>query len=73
MIHIRKCDDIEKTGKVYQVQIYIDRGDIMDYSVILNQIASLISFCFPIELVFGLSAKMCNFALDMILNRRIDM
>lgn len=45
----------------------------MDYSVILNQIASLISFCFPIALVFGLSAKMCNFALDMILNRRIDM
>lgn len=45
----------------------------MDYSVILGQVASLIAFCFPIALIFGLSAKMCNFALDMILNRRIDM
>lgn len=45
----------------------------MDYSVILNQIAGLISFCFPIALIFGLCAKMCNFALDMILNRRIDL
>ena len=45
----------------------------MDYSLILNQIASLIGFAFPISLIFGLTAKMCNFALDMILNRRIDM
>lgn len=45
----------------------------MDYSVILSQLADLIKFSFPIALIFGLSAKMCNFALDMILNRRIDM
>ena len=45
----------------------------MDYSVILSQLADLIKFSIPIALIFGLSAKMCNFALDMILNRRIEM
>lgn len=45
----------------------------MDYGLILTQIADLIKFAFPIALIFGISAKMCNFALDMILNRRIDM
>lgn len=45
----------------------------MDYSMILSQIADLIKFSFPIALIFGLSAKMSNFALDMILNRRIEM
>lgn len=45
----------------------------MDYSVILDVLAKLITFAFPISLIFGLSAKMCNFALDMILNRRIEM
>ena len=45
----------------------------MDYGVILVEVAELIKFAFPISLIFGLTAKMCNFALDMILNRRIDM
>lgn len=45
----------------------------MDYSVLISEIATLIGICFPISLIFGLSAKLVNFALDMILNRRIEM
>lgn len=45
----------------------------MDYSVLISEIASLIGTCFPIALIFGLSAKLFNFAMDMILNRRIEM
>lgn len=45
----------------------------MDYSLILSDVASLIGVCFPVSLIFGLSAKLVNFALDMILNRRIEM
>lgn len=45
----------------------------MDYSVILGEVATIIGYCFPISLIFGLSAKFCNLALDMILNRKIEM
>lgn len=45
----------------------------MDYSSIIAEVASIIGVCFPISLIFGLSGKFCNLALDMILNRKIEM
>lgn len=46
---------------------------ILDYSIVITAVVEIIKVCFPISLIFGLSAKMVNFALDMILNRRIDL
>lgn len=43
----------------------------MDYSVIITSVASIVGTCFPISLIFGLTAKLSNFALDMIFNRKI--
>ena len=45
----------------------------MDYSAFILQIAKIVGFCFPFSLIFGLTAKLCNFAFDMIFNRKIDM
>lgn len=48
-------------------------SDIMDYTLILNVVVEIVKVCFPVALIFGLVGKMVNFALDMILNRRIDL
>lgn len=45
----------------------------MDYSVIILAVADITKVCFPIALIFGLTAKLSNFALDMIFNKRIMM
>ena len=45
----------------------------MDYSLIISQVAELIKYAFPVSLIFGLTAKFINIALDMILNRKIEM
>ncbi len=45
----------------------------MDYSAIVSCVANLVGVCFPISLIFGLTAKLSNFALDMIFNRKITM
>ncbi len=45
----------------------------MDYSNFIGLVAELVSYCFPFALIFGITAKLCNMALDMIFNKRIDM
>lgn len=45
----------------------------MDYSVVINMVVEIIEICFPIALIFGITGKIVNFALDMILNRRIEL
>ncbi|MCI9286809.1 MAG: hypothetical protein HFJ57_02320 [Clostridia bacterium] len=45
----------------------------MDYSVVINMVVEIIKICFPIALIFGITGKIVNFALDMILNRRIEL
>ena len=45
----------------------------MDWSSIIALVAELVSFCFPFSLIFGVTAKLCNIALDLIFNRRIEM
>ena len=44
----------------------------MDYSIVLTYVVEIVQYAFPFALIFGLVGKMCNFALDMILNKRID-
>lgn len=46
---------------------------VMDYSVLISEVAQIVGVCFPVSLIFGLTAKLCNFALDMIFNKRITM
>ena len=45
----------------------------MDYSVIISQVAELVSYAFPFSLIFGITAKLVNMALDMIFNKKIEM
>lgn len=44
----------------------------MDYSMIISAVAQITGVCFPISLIFGLTAKLSNFALEMIFNKRIS-
>lgn len=45
----------------------------IDWSQIISLVAVLVTNCFPFALIFGVTAKLCNMALDMILNKRIEM
>ncbi len=45
----------------------------LDYSNIIALVAELVGYCFPFSLIFGVTAKLCNIAFDMIVNKRIDM
>lgn len=45
----------------------------IDYQIIISQIAILVGECFPVALCFGITAKLFNFAMDMILNRKISL
>lgn len=45
----------------------------MDWSSVISLVAELVGYCFPFSLIFGVTAKLCNIAFDMIFNRRIEM
>ena len=45
----------------------------MDYSVVIGQVAELVGYAFPFSLIFGITAKLVNMALDMIFNKKIEM
>lgn len=45
----------------------------IDYNSIISSIAVITTHAFIISLIFGVCAKMCRFALDMILNRNINL
>lgn len=45
----------------------------MDYSAIVSAVADITANCFPISLIFGLTAKLCNFAYEMIFNKKITL
>lgn len=45
---------------------------IMDWSVVINLVVSLLEYSFPFALIFGLVAKMTNFTLSMILDKKIE-
>ena len=45
----------------------------MDYSLVLSYVVEIVEYCIPFSLIFGIVAKMCNFALDMVFNKKIDL
>lgn len=45
----------------------------MDYSLVLEYAVEIVSYAIPFSLIFGIVAKMVNFALDMVFNRKIDL
>lgn len=44
----------------------------MDYSDFILIVADLIKFCFPISLVFAVSAKLYRLAIDFMFNRKVE-
>lgn len=45
----------------------------MDYTSVLNLVVEIVEYCIPFTLIFGITAKMLTFALDLILNKKIDL
>ena len=45
----------------------------IDYANIIACVTELITYAFPISLIFGVCGKLCNIAFDFILNRKIEM
>lgn len=69
---MQKWNVIEKTGRVFKEKIYI-KGAIMDYSLVLEYVTDIVKYCIPFTLIFGFTAKMLNFAFDMIFNKKIEL
>ena len=45
----------------------------MDYSIVISQVAEIVTYAFPFSLIFGVTGKLVNMALDMIFNKKIEM
>lgn len=45
----------------------------MEGSVILGLVVEIVEYCIPFTLIFGITAKMLNFAMDMIFNKKIEL
>jgi len=45
----------------------------MDYSVIVNSVAEIVTYAFPIALIFGIVAKLCNLCFSLIFNKKIEL
>ena len=41
--------------------------------MVISQVATLVGYAFPFSLIFGVTAKLVNLVLDMILNKKIEM
>lgn len=44
----------------------------VDYSNIISCVANIISYAFPISLIFGITAKLANLTFSFIFNRKIE-
>lgn len=44
----------------------------MDYSEIILQVATLVSYVFPFSLIFGVTVKLYRLAIDLMFNRRVE-
>lgn len=45
----------------------------MDLSTVVNLVVEIVEYCIPFTLIFGITAKLTNFAMDMIFNKKIDL
>lgn len=63
------------SGKALQEQIYMKKGMIkmIDYSSIVSGVAEIITYAFPIALIFGVTAKLSNLCFSFIFNRKIEL
>ena len=44
----------------------------VDYQVIVNSVANIIQYAFPIALIFGITAKLASLTFSFIFNRKIE-
>ncbi len=44
----------------------------MDFQGFIGVIASLVEYCFPFSLVFGLTAKLYRLVIDFMFNRKVE-
>lgn len=44
----------------------------MDWSVVINLAVELLKYGYPFALIFGIVAKLTNFTLSMILDKKIE-
>lgn len=45
----------------------------LDYSIIIAEVAKIITYAFPISLIFGVTAKLANLCFCFIFNRKIEL
>lgn len=45
----------------------------MEITQVVSLVVEIVEFCIPFTLVFGFTAKLLNFAFDMIFDRKISM
>lgn len=45
----------------------------LDYSIIIAEVAKIITYAFPISLIFGLTVKLANLCFCFIFNRKIEL
>lgn len=45
----------------------------MNYQAFISLIADMVGTLFPISLIFGITAKLCNIAFCFIFNKKIEM
>lgn len=45
----------------------------IDYSSIISSVAQIVTYAFPISLIFGLTAKLANLCFSFIFNRKIEL
>lgn len=45
----------------------------MDYSLVLEYAVEIVKYAMPFSLIFGIVAKIVNFGLDMVFNKKIDL
>lgn len=45
---------------------------IMDWSVVINLAVELLKYGYPFALIFGIVAKLTNFTLSMVLDKKIE-
>lgn len=44
----------------------------MDYGMIVSLVAEMVTYAFPISLIFGFTGKACNMCFEMIFGKKID-
>ena len=63
-------------GKVFLSLLFFTKkkGEYnMNYSYYIGLAVDILKVCYPIAIIFGLTAKLTNFSLDLMFNRKISL